>query len=237
MQHKVTAEEGYASALGEYGVIGRYANFVCPTCSAFAQHEWGHTLEAYSYDDNESARRRRNLESGFVFAACCSCKHECLFKDGRLIYPSAVGAPPPAEDMPEQIKGDFEEARQIARLSPRGAAALLRLAIQKLCPLIGAAESDINKMIGQLVSDGKIPVVVQQALDSVRVIGNEAVHPGTIDLKDDVSTATTLFELVNFIVEKAISEPKKIAAIFGSLPPGKLAGIAQRDAASSEPGK
>ncbi|WP_267433829.1 DUF4145 domain-containing protein [Sphingomonas sp. GM_Shp_1] len=124
---------------------------------------------------------------------------------------------------------DYEEARQVLPLSPRGAAALLRLIVQKLLPIIGAKEDDINRMIGELVEKGTISTAIQQALDSVRVIGNEAVHPGTMDLKDDQNTAVSLFRLINFIVEKAISEPKEVAAIFQGLPPGKLAGIANRD--------
>jgi hypothetical protein len=38
---------------------------------------------------------------------------------------------------------------------------------------------------------------VQQSLDIVRVIGNDAVHPGQIDLTDDIETATKLFVLIN----------------------------------------
>jgi Domain of unknown function (DUF4145) len=49
--------------------------------------------------------------------------------------------------------------------------------------------------VASLVRKGLSPVV-QQALDAVRVIGNEAVHPETLDLKDDRDTATTLFGLV-----------------------------------------
>lgn len=41
--------------------------------------------------------------------------------------------------------------------------------------------------------------------------------------------ATRLFGLVNFVVEKAISDPRQVAAIFGGLPQVKLDGIARRD--------
>lgn len=149
-----------------------------------------------------------------------------------MVYPRAVTAPKPARDMPKELNSDYEEARQIAGASPRGAAALLRLCIQKLCPLIGAKPADINTMIGELVSKGLIPSVVQKALDTVRVVGNEAVHPGTIDLNDNPSTAQALFKLVNLIVERAITEPKEIDEIYKSLPASKLAGIAQRDGQS-----
>lgn len=93
----------------------------------------------------------------------------------------------------------------------------------------GSSQRDINAAVGELVREGKISADLQRALDTVRVIGNEAVHPGVMDLKDDTDTALALFGLVNFIVEMGISEPKRIAAIYASLPPNKLVGIARRD--------
>src|SRR5690348_4056488 len=88
--------------------------------------------------------------------------------------------------------------------SPRGAAALLRLAIQKLCIELGEPGKNLNTDIGSLFRKG-LPVTVQQALDAVRVIGNEAVHPGQIDFADTPEITGTLFNLVNFIAEKMIS--------------------------------
>ncbi|QOT71601.1 DUF4145 domain-containing protein [Sphingobium fuliginis] len=154
---------------------------------------------------------------------------EVIFIDGRLHVPNESEAPAPPSDLPSDLAEDYEEARRVLPVSPRGAAALLRLLVQKLLPLIGADEDDINKMIGQLVKNGVINPKIQQALDSVRVIGNEAVHPGTMDLKDDSATAFSLFNLINYIVEKAITEPKEIDAIYAGLPAGKLAGIINRD--------
>jgi hypothetical protein len=66
---------------------------------------------------------------------------------------------------------------------------------------------------------------VQQALDIVRVIGNNAVHPGEITVNDNRDTATTLFGLVNLIVESQIARPKQIGALFDALPSGALNAI------------
>lgn len=134
----------------------------------------------------------------------------------------------PIEDMPEAIKADFMEAREIVNASPRGAAALLRLCVQKLMPILGERGRDINDDIASLVKKG-LPVAVQQALDSLRVIGNEAVHPGAIDLNDNRETALALFELLNFIVERTITQQKKISDIYGKLPKSKLDAILKRD--------
>lgn len=51
---------------------------------------------------------------------------------------------------------------------------------------------------------------MKQALDSFRIIRNNAVHPGTLDLKDDTEIAYALFGFVNIICEMLISQPKKV---------------------------
>jgi predicted naringenin-chalcone synthase len=130
--------------------------------------------------------------------------------------------------MPEEVQKDFEEARTIVMQSPRGACALLRLAVQKLCSELGESGTNINDDIAALVQKG-LSVEVQQALDSLRVIGNNAVHPGEMDLTDDTETASALFELLNFIVEDRISQPKKREEIFAKLPAKAVAAIQRRD--------
>jgi len=70
---------------------------------------------------------------------------------------------------------------------------------------------------------------VQESLDTLRVIGNEAVHPGEMDLRDDMAVASSLFKLVNFIAEKLITEPKEVDEIYNKLPTSKKEHIASRD--------
>ena len=121
----------------------------------------------------------------------------------KLIYPETLSIEPANGDTPDDIKRDYDEARSIAQKSPRGAAALLRLCIQKLCADLAKTKKDLNNDIAFLVKDGLSPNI-QQALDVLRVIGNHAVHPGQIDLKDDVETAQQLFTFFNLIVTQMI---------------------------------
>ncbi|HXB64105.1 MAG TPA: DUF4145 domain-containing protein [Solirubrobacteraceae bacterium] len=131
--------------------------------------------------------------------------------------------------MPGEPRADYEEARSIVQGSPRGAVALLRLAVQKLVVALGRPGKDLNADIGALVKQG-LPMRVQQALDTLRVTGNNAVHPGQIDLTDDLDRAVALFGLMNYIVEQQITQPKELNAIYDALPQSSLSQIEERDA-------
>lgn len=168
---------------------------------------------------------------------CFVCKKVAVWIGGRLRFPvSSAEVPAPNEDLPPDIRRDYVEAGEIVSASPRAAAALLRLAIEKLCAHLLEREAKINTMIGDLVARGLSPMI-QRALDVVRVIGNEAIHPGSIDLRDDQVTAMQLFGLVNLIAEQMITQPKHVMALYGTLPPDKIAGIEQRDAKARKAGE
>ena len=157
----------------------------------------------------------------YYFAHCQHCKEYKVWVNEKLVYPLSGIAPLANPDMPADVKQDYEEARNILALSPRGAAALLRLAIQRLCKHLGESGENINKDISELVKKG-LPQKLQQALDSVRVIGNNAVHPGQIDLKDDVDTSLRLFVFINVICDNQITQPKTIDEFYNTKIPDNL---------------
>lgn len=147
----------------------------------------------------------------------------------QLVYPAILPAPEPNTGLPPDVLSDFNEAREIAARSPRGAAALLRLCIQKLCIQVGKPGKDLNADIGSLVKDG-LDQRIQKALDIVRVVGNEAVHPGKLNIKDDKETVEHLFELVNLITEELISKPAHLSKLYSRLiPESKKEAIRKRD--------
>jgi uncharacterized protein DUF4145 len=145
-----------------------------------------------------------------------------------MVYPDASILPLPNSDMPSDIKTDYNEARSIAARSARGAAALLRLCIQKLCKYLEQPGKDLNSDIAALVKQGLNPKI-QRSLDVVRVIGNEAVHPGTIDLRDDPAMAGRLATLVNIIADAMITQPKLVDDLYEGLPDTKKNQISRRD--------
>jgi len=172
-----------------------------------------------------------NSSEPIATAICTNCQEFTLWIGQTLVYPDRADAPVPDPDMPADVLADYEEAAGIASKSPKAAAALLRLAIQKLCVHLGGAGKNINDDIALLVKNG-LPGMVQQSLDVVRVVGNNAVHPGQIDV-DDPQVVAGLFGLVNLIVEAMISTPKRVSALYSTLPSGALERIAKRDADAS----
>ena len=179
-------------------------------------------------ESKKDAYRIPILENVFV-SRCYTCGKLAIWLYDRIIYPPTMTAPAPNNDLTPDVKHDYEEARRILELSPRGAAALLRLAIEKMCIELKAEGADINQRIAFLVKQG-LPELVQKALDTVRVIGNEAVHPGQLDLRDDREAAAKLFDLVNFIAEDRITRPKQIEGLYKMIPEEKRDGIDQRNA-------
>jgi hypothetical protein len=149
--------------------------------------------------------------------------------NGQMVVPDMGGIPYPNEDLNSDIVEDYMEARSIVNKSPRGAAALLRLALQKLCIQLGEKGEDINSDIANLVKKG-LRSSIQKSLDIVRVTGNESVHPGTLDMKDNQEVALKLFELVNLIAEVMISQPKQVDSLYEVvIPEAKRKAIEERD--------
>ena len=202
-------------------------SFNCPHCKAFAAQTWG---EGVFGEPVHGPRTRQSYTEikGVLFSKCSHCEKEAIWVDSKLVFPQISTAPQPASDLPDDLKRDYHEAREILINSPRGASALLRLVLQKLCKHLGEPGKDLNTDIASLVKRGLNPLI-QKSLDSVRVIGNEAVHPGVMDLKDDPDSAGKLFTLINFIVETMISQPKEINNIYNSIPQGKRDQIEKRD--------
>lgn len=201
--------------------------FNCPRCSAYAAQSWFNALEP--------GMAIGSAVSGFAFSRCAHCT-ECsvwLSREKKLVYPVLTVAPPPNPDLPEDIAEDYLEASRVLNESPRSAAALLRLCVQKICKHLGEPGHNINTDIGALVKKG-LPVEIQQALDIVRIVGNSSVHPGQLDVRDDADLAYRIFGLVNAIAENRISQPKRLAELFGKMPDSARQQVARRDGNGSK---
>ena len=207
--------------------------FNCPHCKAYAHQYWG---KFYLKATNSKYEEFSGLE----MAKCIQCENYTLWHsyksedDYKMIYPEDPGVQPANLDLEDNIKEDYKEAASIVNKSPRGAVALLRLCIQKLCKQLGESGKDINDDIANLVKKG-LPAEIQKAFDIVRLIGNYAVHPEEVDLKEDRELAMALFGLINLIAERMITQPKKVGELYDSLPQAARDKIQNRDKGGSTP--
>jgi hypothetical protein len=190
--------------------------FHCIYCGVYAKQDWGNLMFKGGYSAPVS------------YSGCEHCNKISYWHEQKMIIPCDSPIEPPHSDMPEEILDEYNEARAIFGRSPRASAALLRLAVQKLVTILGEKGKNINDDIHSLVSKG-LPVQVQQALDFCRVVGNNAVHPGEIDLNDSPEIAQHLFSMLNYIIEDRITRPKQIESLYQLLPDEAKNAVNKRD--------
>jgi hypothetical protein len=209
--------------------------FNCPLCGAYSHMTW-------------MQLNGDHIRTDYYQAMCSRCRDPSLWRTtehtynallgGRidnkaeLIFPDNGFAGLPADDMPEDVKKCYLEASRIFSRSPRGAAALLRLGLQKLCKHLGGNGENINTDIRKLAADNIIPPLVVKVADTVRIAGNNAVHPGEMLDEDFDCVASKLFDLLNFIVKKGISEPKELNALYSLTPEKPREAAEAKDAKS-----
>ena len=212
----------------------------CWNCQGVTEHIWSHIRPIDSNNYLSDGNRR------IIRSTCRICNRISIWinfnfeqtdpvtqvvkhlDDWKRVYPLKSDVPKKNKDMPEEIGLLYDEAAQVLPISPKSTAALLRLALQKLMTHLDEPGKNINADIGSLVGKG-VPKTIQEAMDTLRVIGNEAVHPGQIDFNDNTELAIKLFDIVNLIIDYIVSKPEKISSLYYSLPSEKIDGVRDRD--------
>lgn len=219
--------------------------FNCPYCGAYARQTWHHLVRQASHYTNQANtalpeggeyftvnhyKSEGYKLDGLNASACNHCGKLALWLNDRLLLPPNSNTEPAHEDMPVSVQALYTEATEIVDASPRGAAALLRVALEELTHELGCdPRKRITDKIGELVAKGLSPEAIM-ALDILRVTGNNASHPsGMLLLDDDRETATALFQIINFIVEQAISHKRRLEEMHNHLPEGIRQQIEQRN--------
>ncbi len=204
--------------------------FTCPNCVTYSNHDWTYTTvnETRGYIHGNSFQG--DIVEKLYLCKCQHCGYISFWYKEQLIWPLASSVESPLEDMPNDIKELYNEARNIIDLSPKGSCAILRLALQKLCNRLANQDEKkkIDGAIKKLVENG-LPATLQKAMDTVRIVGDEAVHPGEINIDDNKELAIAMFRLLNIIIDKMIVEPKQIDDLYCLMPENKLEGIKNRD--------
>lgn len=195
--------------------------FNCPHCNAYSRMEW------------DSPWSNAFQVRAVALSRCDKCGKFGIWRTwsdaSRMLWPDSTQAPPPEADMPEDVRRDYLEASAIFAKSSRGGSALLRLALQKLCRHLGEPGKNIDQDIRALASKGIFPAAVVKVADTVRITGNNAVHPGEMSDEDFDTVSSKLFELLNFLVRKAITEPKELDSLYAKVPEGARKAAEEKD--------
>jgi len=208
-----------------YPPVFQQKQFHCVYCGVYAKQHWQRLL----YDVPSGYK----TEPAMIYCLCDHCGDRSYWHEGAMVVPTAAPVELPHPLFPEACVDDFLEAREVVARSPRAAAALLRLALQKMMVPLGEKGHNINDDIKSLVAKG-LPDMVKKALDFCRVVGNNAVHPGELSIDDTPEIAHALFRMLNFIVEDRIARPAAVDALYELLPEGARAAIEKRDAPTAK---
>lgn len=209
----------------------------CFYCGDICQHEWVNLM--FSLEDG-------NTEIELWLARCVVCrrvsfwskKHRTALEENMtdsecgLLYPHGQSYPPAREELDDEIKGIYEEAGSVLDKSPRAAAALLRLALEKLLKKVGYKGRTLFDMIGKVANDG-IDENTKRAMDVIRYYVGKDIHTGEINLNDKKETVELLFEIINKIVYDKIILIKKVDSAYNAMPENARSHIEMRDGRSN----
>jgi hypothetical protein len=213
------------------------SKFHCPHCGVFAEQRWAAIVASRNCYAASTIYQQVKFEGSFGIewstSRCEHCDKKVIWHEDSMIFPKQIIVEQPNPDLDADIQKDYLEAANIFNDSPRASAALLRLALQKLCKQLGEKGDNINHDIGKLVKKGLNPTI-QKAMDSLRITGNNGVHPGEINLNEVPDKVLQLFKIINFIAEKMISEPRELENFYEALPDDDKNAISKRDKKGKE---
>jgi len=159
------------------------------------------------------------ISRDFLFRRCTSCEKQSIWVNNELVYPETNSVDDPNDDLPPKVHDIYLEAAKVSDASPRASAALLRLALQELLSELGAKGNGLKDAIEDLAESESDPTIAK-ALETVRITGNHAVHPGQIDFDDKPEMALGLFKLINYIAGRVITDKKEVEEMHARLPGG-----------------
>ena len=213
-------------------------SFKCLYCNITTTHSWNNHVVALSasnidiwersdhYEKKDVIKYVRgelylSYEKNIVFddvyvTVCHHCEKPTIWLDDnqtlKPILPSDNQYPSPSDKMPQEVKDVYNQAGSIADKSPRAANAMLRSAIEELMRIIVETPGDLNQMIEDAYKNNIITAHIKESLHSIRLLGNNALHPNQIRIEDDVDT-NDIFNIINHIVDVTLHHSEVIENI------------------------
>ncbi len=202
------------------------AKFHCPYCDVFTHQAWERTKQFQLNGPGTSPVKE------LWNTTCFNCKKIAVWYREQMIDPIISSAHQPNDNMPDDVKEIYEEARLVSIYSPRAAATLLRVATERLTVHLGETKGKLNTRIETLATKERLDARIIQSLHILRITANEGgAHDGLMDLTgaEGASTVSGLFFAINYIVEKTIGDNARLDQIYGKLPEVKREGVKNRD--------
>ena len=161
----------------------------CPHCTIHFHDNWS---------DQWMKREEQWLDWMYRTADCPECKQmtiEISFRehDRRAgnyvpaiwtqVHPRGSARGPVPVEVPENIRGDYEEACLVLPLSPKASAALSRRCLQNILRAQGYSAPNLAQEIDMVLSETDptkaISPTLRSTIDGVRNFGNFSAHPMT----------------------------------------------------------
>lgn len=177
----------------------------CPHCLTSVRFEYVAVQTSRSNFENTATifvdaptQREKDIEHlTFTTAACPECGGLILTIEPRykgfgasqlgneyIVWPLRSARPIPKE-VPEHIRGDYEEAALVLNLSAKASAALSRRCLQAVLREEGnATQHNLSDQIEAVIPN--LPSHIAESIDAVRNIGNFAAHPTKSEASGEV---------------------------------------------------
>ncbi len=212
------------------------AKFYCPRCGALAQQEWEDFVidkgAATIFARDDSSTRSTGLGSRpntWTMSTCFACKKGTVWRGAQIVFPRENSFPLAHPSMPADAAELYEEARAVALVSRRAAAALGRAALESL---LADVRPDFKGRLDDRIAalQPEVSLGLWQILSVLRHTGNKALHGSdsgdglvSIVMDDDGSTLGLLLGAINDLVDELIERPAQAAELFALLPDGVAA--------------
>jgi hypothetical protein len=173
-----------------------------------------------TYEYQEAPRTLKVKLVNLYVSRCYSCKGFAIWVRDRLVFPIRGEEPPDIiegdfkevieEDFTEAIEGyskeveedktanDIKEATAILNRFPEGAAALIRVCIRRMMPLLEQSGKNLDDNIFSLVHKG-LEVEIQQSMNLRQVLRQNPLRPFD---EEGSEAATMMFDSLKEILKR-----------------------------------
>lgn len=150
-------------------------------------------------------------------SVCAGCGIELAWQNDKNLCPPFTLISPPDREVPLDVKADYNEARKIYKYSSRGAATLLRIALEKLLIhlKLGSSSADLSSMVNELSQKKKANLVECPDHIIAGLVRTCVSEKGTYSTKaineiENPKDVEILFHLINEITEEFIKKKRRI---------------------------